>query len=100
MALAIIAKINKIRKKEDKIGLTNEIKNGIIKVIIILTFYLIYCIFEINFIAYYANECSRSLFLYNEYYIEKDLNTKKWIRKKKINEDEKKIKEKKLLQLL
>ena len=74
MALAIVAKINKIRKREDKIGLTNEIKSGIIKVIIILTFYFIYCIFETLFIAFYTYEYSRLLFLYNEYYIEKELN--------------------------
>ena len=73
MALAIIAKINKIRKEEDKIGLTNEIKSGIIKVIIILTFYFIYCIFEIVFIALYSED-KRALFLYNQFYIEKELN--------------------------
>ena len=74
MALAIVAKINKIRKREDKIGLTNEIKSGIIKVIIILTFYFIYCIFETLFVAFYTYENYRSLFLYNEYYIEKEFN--------------------------
>ena len=76
MALAIIAKINKIRKEEDKIGLTNEIKSGIIKVIIILTFYFIYCIFEIIFIARYPQD-ERALFLYNKFYIEKELNIQK-----------------------
>jgi len=91
MALAIIAKINKIRKKEDKIGLTDEIKSGIIKVIIILTFYLMYCIFEVYFICCKVNE--NSLFLYNKYYINNKLKVLN------IDEDEKSS-EKKLLELL
>jgi len=90
MALAIIAKINKIRKKEDKIGLTNEIKSGIIKVIIILTFYLMYCIFEIIFICLNVDESSESLFLYNKNYIINELDKQKnEFEKKNINEDEK-----------
>jgi len=90
MALAIIAKINKIRKKEDKIGLTNEIKSGIIKVIIILTIYLMYCIFEIFFICLNDDESSESLFLYNKNYIINELvKQKKEFEKKNINEDEK-----------
>ena len=47
MALAIIDKINKIRKKEDKIGLTNKIKNGITKVIILLTFYFFFILLKL-----------------------------------------------------
>jgi len=93
MAIAIIAKINKIRKKEDKIGLTNEIKSGIIKVIIILSFYFIYCIFEICIICRYIDDCPNSLFLYNKYYIEEELNKQKnELEKNKINEDEKRSK--------
>ena len=89
MAIAIIAKINKIREKEDKIGLTNEIKSGIIKVIIILSFYFIYCIFELCIIFLYIDDCSKSLFLYNQYYIEEELNNlKNELEKNKINEDE------------
>ena len=37
MTLAIVAKINKIRKGKDIIICTDEIKSGIVKVIIILT---------------------------------------------------------------
>ena len=77
MAIAIIAKINKIRKKEDKIGLTNEIKSGIIKVIIILKFYFIYCIFEIYIAQFYFRQYSWSLLLHNKYYIEKELKQQK-----------------------
>ena len=89
MAIAIIAKINKIREKEDKIGLTNEIKSGIIKVIIILSFYFIYCIFELCIIFLYIDDCSKSLFLYNKYYIEEELNIlKNELEKNKINEAE------------
>ena len=76
MAIAIIAKINKIRKEEDKIGLTNEIKSGIIKVIIILSFYFIYCIYELIFIIRCFGNVD-SLFLYNKHYIERKLNNQK-----------------------
>ena len=69
MALGIIVTINYISEEEDKIGLINEIKSGILKVIIILTFYFIYCIFEIIFIKCYTKDI-RSLFIYNKYYIE------------------------------
>ena len=89
MALAIIAKINKIRKKEDNIGLTDEIKSGIIKVIIILTFYLMYCIFELCFINLYFNENYQYLFLYNDYYIKNELEKNNKLKKEEIKEDEK-----------
>jgi len=37
LSLAIVAKVNKLRKDDDNSGITNAIKNGIVKVIIILT---------------------------------------------------------------
>ena len=122
LALNIIFIINEIRKKEDKIGLTNEIKSGIIKVIIILSFYIIYCNFEVFFITFYTTKCLESLFLCNKYYFEKELNQQNnKLEINKINIDEinsktsartlkekeksevfkiEKINEKKLLQLL
>ena len=37
LSLTIVAKVNKLRKDEDDIGITNPIKKGIVKVILILT---------------------------------------------------------------
>ena len=41
LSLAIVAKVNKLRKDDDNFGITNVIKNGIVKVILILTVDLI-----------------------------------------------------------
>ena len=72
MALAIIAKINKIRKNEDKIGLTNEIRNNIIKVIIILTVCFVFHIVEF---VYFYNIDSNSILTFNSSYVNKLNNT-------------------------
>ena len=72
LALVIIVKVNKIRKNEDKIGLTNEIKDGIIRVIILLSICFIYDIFELIFIFWYYSETNyQSIFIYNGNYVEK-----------------------------
>ena len=48
MALAIVAKVNRLRKKDgDKLGLTNKIKSGIVKSCIIITFQLILIIVQL-----------------------------------------------------
>ena len=52
IALAIVAKVNKVRKKYDEYKLTDKIKKGIVGVIIILTVNII--LYSIN-IAFYAD---------------------------------------------
>ena len=37
LSLTIVAKVNKLRKNDDNLGITNPIKKGIVKVILILT---------------------------------------------------------------
>ena len=52
MALAIVAKVNKLRKKDgDKFGLTNKIKSGIVKSCIIISFQLILIVIQLILIA-------------------------------------------------
>ena len=52
MALAIVAKVNKLRKKGgDKFGLTNKIKSGIVKSCIIISLQLILIVIQLILIA-------------------------------------------------
>ena len=61
LSLTIVAKVNKLRKNDDNLGITNPIKKGIVKVILILTTYMIIgliqsCLLNLK----YCNETNNS----------------------------------------